>query len=331
MCSICLTASRWQAGTALVGSRDMNPRLGIALKIASVLAFTVMFTCVKAASAEVPPGEAVFFRSFFALLPILVYLAILGDLPSALRTSNPYGHLWRGLLGVASMGLNFAALGLLPLPDAIAIGYLMPLLSTAFAAIFLGERVRAFRWSAILIGFIGVLIILWPRLDVLRGPSGASAEATGALCALGGATVVALATVVLRTLVVAERTTTIVIYFSVMCTIASLFTIPFGWQVPSPGVAILLIMTGLSGGLGQIFVTECYRHAETSTVAPFEYTSMLFGILIGYVLFDEVPTPAVITGGAIVIAAGLLLIWREQQTGLKQGAAAPRKPEREAP
>jgi drug/metabolite transporter (DMT)-like permease len=296
----------------------MNPRLGISFKIGSVLLFTAMFTCVKAASVEVPPGEAVFFRSFFALLPIMIFLVMQGEFPAALKTCNPFGHAWRGVLGVASMGLNFAALGLLPLPDAIAIGYLMPLLATAFAAIFLGERVRVFRWSAIFIGLIGVVVILWPRLDVLKGPSGSSGEALGALCALGGATVVALATVVLRKLVVAERTTTIVVYFSATCTIASLFTIPFGWQLPSPGMAALLILSGLSGGLGQILITESYRHAETSTIAPFEYTSMLFGILIGYVLFGEVPTPAVLTGGAIVIAAGLLLIWREHQLGLKQ-------------
>jgi drug/metabolite transporter (DMT)-like permease len=133
--------------------------------------------------------------------------------------------------------------------------------------------------------------------------------------------------VVLRTLVVAERTTTIVIYFSVMCTIASLFTIPFGWQVPSLGIAAVLILSGLSGGLGQILVTESYRHAETSTIAPFEYTSMLFGILIGYFLFDEVPTPAVLAGGVIVIAAGLLLIWREQRLGIKQRGVAAKGPD----
>jgi drug/metabolite transporter (DMT)-like permease len=135
--------------------------------------------------------------------------------------------------------------------------------------------------------------------------------------------------VVLRTLVVAERTTAIVIYFSITCTVASLFTIPFGWQVPSVGIAALLILSGLSGGLGQILITESYRYAETSTVAPFEYTSMLFGILIGYVLFDEVPTPAVLTGGAIVIAAGLLLIWREHQLGLKQRSVAAKEPSTE--
>ena len=175
-------------------------------------------------------------------------------------------------------------------------------------------------------GFAGVLIILWPRLDVLKGSSGASPEAFGALCGLSGAVVVALATVVLRTLVVAERTTTIVFYFSATCTIASLFTIPFGWQVPSIGIAAVLVLSGLSGGIGQILITESYRYAETSTIAPFDYTSMLFGILIGYVLFDEVPTPAVLTGGAIVIAAGLLLIWREHQLGLKQRGLPAKEP-----
>lgn len=304
----------------------MNPRLAIALKIASVLLFTVMFTCIKAASVEVPPGEAVFFRSFFALLLIVAYLAYQGELPAALRTSNPIGHAWRGVLGVFSMGLNFAALGLLPLPDAIAIGYLMPLFTTAFAAIFLGERVRLFRWSAIFIGFAGVLVILWPRLAVLKGASGASAEAIGALCAVGGAAFVALATVVVRKLIIAERTSTIVFYFSATCTIASLFSLPFGWQVPSTGMAALLVLSGLSGGLAQILVTESYRHADTSAVAPFEYTSMLFGIMIGYVLFDEVPTLAVLAGGAIVIAAGLLLIWREHRLGLERRGAASKEP-----
>jgi drug/metabolite transporter (DMT)-like permease len=299
----------------------MNPRLGITLKIASVLLFVVMFTCVKAASAEVPPGEVVFFRSFFALVPILAYFGLRGELKGALRTANPLGHAWRGALGVASMSLNFAAIGLLPLADAIAIGYLMPLLATAFAAIFLGERVRLFRWSAIFIGLAGILIILWPRLDVLKGASGFSAETIGALCALGGATMVAVATIVIRTLVVAERTSTIVIYFSAACTIASLFTIPFGWQVPSAGIAALLILSGIVGGIGQILITESYRYAENSTIAPLEYTSMVFGVAIAYLLFDEVPTTQVLIGSAIVIAAGLLLIWREQQLALQRPPA----------
>lgn len=299
----------------------MNPSRAITLKLVSVLVFTLMSTCIKWVSPEIPPGEAVFFRSFFALVPIVSYLTYEGTLKTALVTNNPKGHLLRGVFGGLAMGLNFLALGLLPLPEVIAIGYASPLLATIFAAIFLGEIVRLYRWSAVIAGLIGVLVVLAPRLTLLSSGTMERPELLGAMAVLGGATCGAAAMVTVRRLVQAERTPTIVFYFSIFTTCASLLTIPFGWPLPSVAQGAVLVSAGLLGGLGQILLTESYRHGETSTIAPFEYTSILFGLLLGYFVFDELPTPVMLAGVAIVIAAGLFIIFREHRLGLERARA----------
>ena len=144
----------------------MNPLRGIGLKILSVMVFTAMAICIKASAPHVPPGEAVFFRSFFAIPVILVWLVATHNLRHGLDTIHPLGHFWRGLVGTSAMGLGFTALGLLPLPEATALGYAAPLLTVIFAAMFLGEEVRAFRLTAVFIGLFGVVIVLLPRLTL---------------------------------------------------------------------------------------------------------------------------------------------------------------------
>jgi len=285
-----------------------------------VLVFVAMATCIKASAPHVPPGERVFFRSVFAIPVILGWLAWSGGLRGGLDTLNPLGHVWRGLLGTAAMALGFTALGLLPLPEATALGYAAPLLVVIFAAMFLGEQVRGFRLSAVAVGLVGVTIVLWPRLSV--DPAGASsAEAVGAMAALLGAVFAALAQVFVRRLVATEATPAIVFYFSLTATLISLVTLPFGWAVPPGGTALLLVAAGLFGGVGQVLLTESYRHAEASTIAPFEYVSMLFALLLGYLVFAEVPTAAMLAGAALIVAAGLFILWREHRLGIRRAAA----------
>jgi drug/metabolite transporter (DMT)-like permease len=268
----------------------------------------------------VPPGEVVFFRSFFALPVILVWLTLRREMPAGLRTQNPLGHLWRGFAGTMAMGLGFAGLALLPLPEVTAIGYAAPLLTVVFAAMFLGEQVRAFRLIAVVVGLAGVLIVLSPRLGAFGSESDAEGvRATlGAIVVLGGAVFNALAQVFVRKLVGTERTSTIVLYFSLTASGLALLTLPFGWVVPDPGDAALLILAGLLGGVGQIFLTASYREADASVVAPFEYVSILFALAIGFAVFDEVPTPTMLAGAGIVIAAGIAIIWRERQLGIER-------------
>jgi len=149
--------------------RLTRPLRGITFKLCSVMVFIVMAALIKATSAHVPAGQAVFFRSAFAIPVIMVWLAWRRELGTGLRTTNPMGHLWRGLVGTVSMGLGFAGLGYLPLPEVTAIGYAAPLLTVIFAAMFLGEEVRLFRICCVILGMVGVLIVLTPRLSLAPG------------------------------------------------------------------------------------------------------------------------------------------------------------------
>ncbi|MBY4893733.1 DMT family transporter [Rhodobacteraceae bacterium N5(2021)] len=296
-----------------------NPLRGIALKIASVCVFVSMASLIKSSAGAIPPGQAVFFRSFFAIPVILAWLVMRHDLAHGLETKNPMGHLWRGLVGTSAMGLGFAGLGFLPLPEVTAIGYAAPILVVVFAAMFLGEEVRLFRLSMVALGLGGVLIVLSPRLIV--DPETANVgEALGAVLVLMGAVCAALAQVFVRKLVHIERTAAIVFWFSVTASCLSLLTMPWGWVWPSTTQFITLVAAGLSGGVGQILLTSSYRHADASLIAPFEYTSMLLAIGVGYFVFSEVPTGSMLLGAALIVIAGIAIIWRERQLGLKRDA-----------
>ncbi|RUW51672.1 DMT family transporter [Mesorhizobium sp. M00.F.Ca.ET.151.01.1.1] len=291
---------------------------GIVLKIVSVTVFVGMQTCIKAAG-DVPAGQIVFFRSFFAIFPIIAFLALKGHLATAFATKRPFNHIARGVVGVGAMGLGFFALTRLPLPEAITLNYAQPLLVVVFSSVFLGETIRVYRWSAVAIGLIGVLIISWPELTLLNSDEGLDdQEVLGVMAALMAAAISAVAMLLVRNLVQTEKTATIVLWFSSTASVLSLLTLPFGWQSLTPTQAALLIMAGCCGGLGQILMTAAYRHAEASVVAPFEYTSMILGIVVGYLVFGDVTSSGTLVGGAIVVAAGIFIIWRERQLGLER-------------
>jgi drug/metabolite transporter (DMT)-like permease len=296
----------------------MRPLRGIALKLGSVLVFIVMSSLIKSTAQHVPPGQAVFFRSFFAIPVIVAWLAMRRELATGFRAKNPFGHVWRGLMGTLAMGMGFAGLAYLPLPEVTAIGYAAPLLVVIFAAMFLGEEVRLFRITAVALGLTGVLTVLSPRLTTLSGDAASQREALGAVLVLFGAVCAALAQVFVRKLVMTERTPAIVFYFSLTATLLSLVTIPFGWVMPTLTEGITLTAAGLLGGVGQILLTSSYREADASLVAPFDYASMLFALLIGYFVFAEVPSLTMLAGAALVIFAGILIIWRERQLGLER-------------
>jgi drug/metabolite transporter (DMT)-like permease len=217
---------------------------GILLKVASVSVFVTMSTLIKSGAEAMPAGQIVFFRSAFAMVPILVFLALRGQLDTAWRTANPLSHFRRGLVGVTAMGFGFYGIMRLPLPDAIAIGYAMPLLTVVFAACFWGEKVRIFRWSAVVVGLGGVLIITWPRLS-LFGDGFGSSEALGVMAVLASAALGATAMILVRKLVLTEKTPTIVLYFSLTATVLSLVTLPFGWIVPDWPTLVMMALAGL--------------------------------------------------------------------------------------
>jgi drug/metabolite transporter (DMT)-like permease len=295
-----------------------NALKAISLKIASALIFAVMSALVRYLGAAYPVGQVVFFRSAFAIVPVVVIFAWRGELEAAVRMGRPFGHAGRGLTAIGGMFCNFSALARLPIVDATAISFAAPLITVALAAVMLKERVRVYRWSAVIVGFVGVMVMLLPHL---RGSTAALAgDAIGGVYGLAGAFFSALSIIQTRHLTKSETTSSIVFYFSLICTVAGLVTWPFGWNTPSGTELAALIGIGLCGGLAHIVLTESYRWAPASLVAPFDYTSMLWALVLGYLAFGELPTALGFLGAAIIVGAGLFVIWREQRLRAERAA-----------
>lgn len=308
-----------------MAARSNRPLLGIALKLLAVAIFVGMQALVRvAAEAGVPAGQAVFFRSLFAIPVILVWLAAAGRLRTGLRVSSVPGHVARGAFGTAAMGLRFTGLALLPFYEVQAIGYATPLFVVVLAVLFAGERVRAVRLAAVAMGLLGVLIVLWPRLGEAERDAAAAA---GALAVLLSAAFAATAQTFIRRMVEHEETSAIVFWFAVTGTALSLLTLPFGWVVPGPGTLALLVGAGLLGGVGQICLTSAYRFADAGVVAPFDYASLLIALGIGLALFGEVPETRALLGAGLVVAGGVLVVLRERRLGIERSRARAAKGE----
>lgn len=303
----------------------------IGFKLTSALLFAAMSALVRQLGDVAPVGQMVFFRSAFAIPPVLLIYAFRGELASALYTRRPLGQLGRGALSVGGMFTNFSALTRLPLADATAIQFASPLITVALAALILKERVRIFRWSAVIVGFIGVLVMLVPNFDPAHYATAgvASVAAVGSMFAIVSCICNAGTVIQTRPLTQSETTSSIMFYFSLICALAGAVTLPFGWHTPTGVELIGLIALGVLGGLAHIFLTESYRYATASVIAPFDYSSMLWALLLGYWVFGELPAPLVYVGAAIVAGAGLTVIWRERRLGIARAkeAEGPRRPE----
>ncbi len=323
--SLASAISRFSGSPSPTGMTRQAPLLGICLKLASTIAFFIMATSLKIAADTVPIGQLVFARNFFGLFPVLIMVAMRGELGLAFRTGNPKGHLTRAAIGLSAMVCGFTALYLLPLPDATAIGFATPLFVVVLAFFLLGEQVRIYRWSAVGVGFLGILVVLSPHLGERQLDND---SALGAFIGLTGAGFAALAMITVRKLCETERTSTIVTWFAGASTVLALLTFPLGlllpgqgWIMPDAATAGLLVLIGLAGGVGQILLTQSYRYADASTIAPFDYVNMLWAIIIGWVVFSEVPVREVVFGALIVIAAGIFVIYREHRLGLDRTKA----------
>ena len=314
-----------------MGARIQAPSrtlLGIGLKTGSIFLFTLMLTLGKAYSIY-PVAQIVFFRSAFALVPLMIWLIARGDLPRALYTRRLGGHLVRSLAGMGSMFCIFTSYALLPLADATALGYASPLMTSVLAAFVLGERMTPLRWCAVFVGFAGVLVML---LEHLGEGGGRPPSPTGAMFALAAAFLIAIAMIQTRRLTRTEDTGAITFYFQFTLTLVSIVVLlaaawwpqdwalawlmrPQAWVMPSPADWAPLIAIGLLGGVGQILMTQGYRYAGASVLATFDYTSLLFAVAIGFLVFGDVPTAMVLVGAGIVIAAGLAVVWQESRGG----------------
>ncbi len=293
-----------------------SPLRGIALKIAATFVFVGMGVSVRLISDHVPIGQIVFSRAFFALIPLLLWVFWNGAVREALAVTSFSAHVKRGITGIASMFTGFAGLTMIPLADSVAINYAVPLITVPLAAFVLKEQVRMYRWSAVAIGFVGVIITLSPHLGGTHGPT----QMAGASLTLASAIFTAFAMIEIRKMVETETTAAIVFYFMIICAVMALLSLPFGWVWPTPYQAAILVCVGVLGGLGQILMTASYRYADASLIAPFDYISMVWASIFGYVLFGDWPVREVWIGVSIVIASGLFVVYREHVLGRRRNA-----------
>src|SRR5580704_8689846 len=296
----------------------MNTGKGILLKLISAVLFAVMSALVRLLGTRYPIGEVVFYRSAFAIVPVMAVYAWRGELAAVVRTERPLGQAGRGAISIVGMFCNFGALARLPLVESNAISFTSPLFAVALAALVLHEHVRIYRWSAVVIGFIGVLVVLAPHLsgDELTVAMASATSLAGIAYGVGGSLANAGTVIQTRRLTESESTSSIVFYFSLSCALAGLVTWPFGWINPTGTEFAALAAIGFLGGTAHIFLTESYRYASASVVAPFDYTSMIWALVLGYAMFGETPTVVIVAGSAIIAASGVFVIWREHQLAL---------------
>ena len=294
-----------------------RPLLGIGLKIGATFAFTLMAAIARHLGPEIPVGQIVFFRSAFAFIPIVIALLMAGQGLRSLHTRQPLSHARRAFTGVLAMFTYFSALTYLPIADVTAISFASPLIVVVLAASFLGENIRFFRWGAVLVGFVGVIIMASPHMGEGFTTDGAG---VGLLFGLANAVLVAFTMIFIRMMSGVESALAITTYFQLTCTVVSGLTLPFVWVTPSSSSLMLLIGLGILGGIGQLLMTNGYRYAPASTLANFDYVAMIWAILFGWLFFGELPVAAIYWGAAIVMASGLFVVWRERRLGLQRQA-----------
>lgn len=287
--------------------------LGIVLRILSGVLFTGMIICVKAVSDRVSLGEIVFFRSLFALIPLVIFLCVRREFPQGLKTRRPIGHLVRSGFGAAAMFGSFASVALLPLAEAVLLAQLAPVIMAILAVVVLTERLTVWRIGGLALGFAGVLVLVWPDLG---GGEADASRLLGYAYGVVTAFLTAIALIMVRSLNRTESPGAIAFYFVVASMIGGLATVPWGWSTPDAATLALLVAAGLFGGFAHIAMTLAFRYTEASRIAPFEYVALLWPILADLLIFRLslsttfiIAAPLVLAGAALAASEGR---WRSR-------------------
>ncbi len=287
--------------------------LAIILRLAAALSISIMMASVKlAGEAGVHFVESLFWRQVAGVPIVLIWLYFAGSI-SDVRTKKPMSHALRMIIGLGAMLLNYWAVTLLPIAEMTTIGFSVPIFSSVLAALILKEATGVWRWSAIGVGFVGILIVLQPGSGIFN---------IGALAALLGAFGMAVATILLRQMSKTETTGAIVFWFTFSSLLPAGIAIPFFAQSHSLEAWGYIALVGISGGIAQIFLTSSLRFADVATVTPMDYSMLLWSVLLGWFLFDSLPASATWIGAPIIIGAGLVIIWREHVISRRKAAAA---------
>ena len=292
----------------MASDRPQQNRLaGIGLRVGAATCFSFMAMLVKAGhEAGVATVELAFYRFAFGLPPLLLWIAASRNV-SVWRTERPLAHLWRGAAGLTTLVLGFSALAWLPLAETTTIGFAAPLFAVALSALLLGEPVGRHRWGAVLVGFIGVLVVMRPE--------GSHLPPVGLLLAALTAFGSGIVTITVRQIGRTEGTQTIVLWFSLFSILVTGLLMPVFAQAHEPRTWLLLLALGAVGGTSQIFLTASLRYAPVPVVVPVDYSQLLWAVLLGWLVFADAPAPTTWLGAAIIVASGLYTLYREHRLG----------------
>ena len=286
---------------------------GILCRIGSGLSFSTMGALLKLASMEgLNAPELVFYRSLFSL-PVVLFWVLKRESLESLKPNRPLAHVWRSCLGLLSMGLTFQALILLPLADATAINFTAPIFATILSFLILREDVGLHRWGAVVLGFVGVLIV--------ARPGGSSLPILGIAIALVGAVGQAGVTTTLRHLQRSENVAAIVFWFAIAGIVVGGLLMPFFGRLHGLTALALVVAGGLAGGIGQLLMTSSLR-APVSVVSPFDYLQIVAATIYGWLLFSDVPSLHTILGAALIAGSGIYTALREHRRRLGEGPTA---------
>jgi len=282
-------------------------QLGIIFMILSVISFSVMDIVVKLMSSHYPIGQLIFFRGFFGLIPIL-FIIPKERFGNLLKTEKIKLHLVRAFGGAFAMTFLYLGLKFLPIADAITISFAAPIFATIFSIIFLNEKVRLIRWLAIFFGLTGVIIVLKPGTELFTYYS-----FFPILFCIGFATI----SIAIKKLSKTEPDYLIALYFTLVLILFGLISISMGWKKIDISDIHYLIIIGLSGSIGNIFLTKSIREADISLVTPIKYLSLVFAIIAGWLIFNEIPSILTISGAMLIILSTFVIFKREAAKKIK--------------
>ena len=266
----------------------------------SVCAFSLMDVIVKW-SDDYPVGQVLFFRGFCGIIPIL-FLIPKERFIDFYKTDRPLLHLKRCLAGLIALISIFVALRNLPLATVVSITFAAPIFTTIFSIFLLSEKVGIYRWLAVLVGFIGILIITEPGISNLN-----IYYIFPIIFCLG----LSYVAITLRQLSTTEPVWLISLFFSIAITFLSFLTLPFGWVMPSFNHFLILSLVGIFGGVSNLWLSQSYKYSEVSLVTPLKYLTLVFAIIFGYFIWDEIPTIKTLIGALLVIVSTLIIFRRE--------------------
>ena len=286
-------------------------QLGFLYMFMSVCAFSIMDLVVKW-SDTYPLGQVIFFRGFFGVL--LYFLIMPRDrIKNFYYTKRPGLHFLRCFFGLIALLAIFTALRNLPLATVVSISFAAPIFTTILSIFLLSEKVGLFRWLAVIVGFVGIIIITEPGFTSLN-----IYFIYPVIFCLG----MSYVAITIRQLSTSEPVWLISLYFSATITLASFFTIPFGWIMPDIKDLILLISIGILGGAANLWLSQSYKFSEVSLVTPLKYLALVFAIIFGYFIWNEVPSMKTLTGAFLVITSSIIIFRRE--ITLKKQVTIPR-------